>query len=112
MANVLILFGNFSLPVHTLSWVMISQFGKVMSTKLVRRKRMSKQARDDRTSTKYFLMSMSRWWRTQIDVTFPIRPKNDMHGITSAYITHRNVPLILHINKMAILLECYSAVSA
>ena len=108
----LFFFCELTLPVHTLSWVMISQFGKVISTKLVRRKRMSKQARDDRTSTKYFLRSMSRWWRTQIDVTFPITPKNDMNGITTAYITHRNVPPILQINKMAILLQCCSAVNA
>ena len=68
------------------------QLGKVMSVKLVRRKRMSKLARADRTLTKYFLSWMSPWWSTQMEVTLPIRPNKDITGITTAYITHLKVP--------------------
>ena len=52
---------------------------------------MSKQARAERTSTKYFLSWISRWCRTQIVVTFPIRPNKDMIGIITANIIHLNV---------------------
>ena len=108
---VLIVFGQLTiLPVHTLSYSsQIPQLGKVMSMKLVRRKRMSKQARADRTSTKYFLSWMSRWRRTQIEVTLPIRPSKDMTGITTAYITHLNVPAILCMNMRAYSLQSSSA---
>ena len=94
-ARALVTFGQLTVPVQTLSPSTIPQLGNVMSMKLVRRKRMSKIARDDRRSTKYFLSWMSRWWRTQMEVTLPIRPNNDMTGITTAYITHLKVPTIL-----------------
>ena len=97
----LIINGKLTVPVQTLSPSTIPQLGKVLSMKLVRRKRMSKMARDERRSTKYFLSWMSWWWRMQMEVTLPIRPNKDMTGIITAYITHLKVSAILHLKMNA-----------